>query len=116
MYVRWKRRAQKKTSRWNPDPQLLAAYLVESRRVDGKPRQRVVAYLGSIGEGFLGEAGPRAYFWRQANSRLDALALSPPARATVESALLQVVRRPSADELNDASSHLRELEALRLRP
>ncbi len=27
---------------------LLAAYLVESKRIDGKPRQRIIAYLGSI--------------------------------------------------------------------
>jgi hypothetical protein len=45
--------------------------LVESVRVDGKPRQRHIAYLGSIASDSLGSPAPR--FWYDVTSKLKRL-------------------------------------------
>ena len=62
MYVRWKKRERSRRGWHTEPPQLLTAVLVESRRVDGKPRQRTVAYLGSIRSDYLDDATFRFYF------------------------------------------------------
>ena len=50
MYIRWERRRHADYTKYGSPPpgHTLIARLVESRRVDGKPRQRHVAYLGGI--------------------------------------------------------------------
>lgn len=75
MYVRWKRRQgpRGRALQWT-------ALLVKSERVGGKPRQRVVGYLGSItendmGAGSLGLAVRRIHFWARAAPRLVQLVL-----------------------------------------
>ena len=56
MYVRWKRRKGTKTLRFEYEPRdTWSAVLVENKRVNGKPCQRVVKYLGSIREEFRSE-------------------------------------------------------------
>src|SRR5262245_31733821 len=58
MYVRWKRRVRahkpKRVGYWTRDPApphvTRAAQLVEMRRINGQPRQRVVAHLATIDE------------------------------------------------------------------
>ena len=109
-YVRWQRK--KRVDHWKLGP-LLCAVLVESRRVDGEPRQRTVAYLGSIRESFIdeGEMAHRA-LWQHADERLDELALDPEARAKVEAAVDSRVRRvtPENQAEFDAARALRELE------
>ena len=72
---------------------LLTAVLVECRRVDGNPRQRVVAYLGGIREAYVDER-ERAHrtFWRGVDERLDALGLDPETRARVEASVESRVR------------------------
>jgi len=47
MFIRIKRRRLKSSDDEKPDFSL-RVYLVENRRVKGSPRQRVIAYLGSI--------------------------------------------------------------------
>jgi len=120
VYVRWKRRRLKKANSYNPDPHLLAASLVESRRVDGEPRQRTVAYLGSIGERFIELPWERGRFWRQVGLRLDALDLPQAERGAIEEAVARVVARPTPDEEQEAKremgERLRTLESVRSRP
>jgi hypothetical protein len=111
MYVRWKRRPLKKSNSYDPDPQQLTAYLVESRRVDGKPRQRTVAYLGSIRERFLSEPGRRRWFWREIAPRLDALALPHIEREAIETTVARIVARLTEDEEAQIGERLRGLEA-----
>ena len=113
MYVRWQRRTRKQLS-WHHNhasPVLLTASLVESRPIDGKPRQHTVAYLGSIRERFLGEPGERRWFWRKVAPRLDALALSPDEREMIEASVARMVTRPTAEEEAESGARLRELEA-----
>src|SRR2546423_7050610 len=67
MFVRWKKR---KSIDKHPDHQIYkagemtySAELVESMRINGKPRQRVVALLGSIKQSELASVTSRYYFW-----------------------------------------------------
>ena len=91
VFVRWQRK--QRVDRYNRGP-LLCAVLVKSRRVDGEPRQRTVAYLGGIRESFIDEREKEhRAFWRHADERLDELALDPEARAKVEAAIDSRVRR-----------------------
>jgi hypothetical protein len=87
MYVRWQRRPHKDTT----------AVLVESIRVNGKPRQRHIAYLGSFGRWLLEphNVDRRAQWWRNVTSKLDALGkrVSPDDRRKIEAALTKAVPR-----------------------
>ena len=98
MYVRWQRK--QRADRDNLGP-LLCAELVESRRVDGAPRQRTVAYLGGIREGSIdSKLGRHVKFWGDVTERLDKLGgdLAPGVREKVEEALAKRVRRVTAAE------------------
>lgn len=82
------------------------AYLVETRRVDGAPRQRVVAYLGTIGGQYLRtdyygypHTAAWARFWHGVDAKLDALGVSGEERARHEAKLADVVPRPDPDIL-----------------
>jgi hypothetical protein len=95
-FVRWGRPDEVRERRTGEF--LLIAHLVRSERRDGKPRQKVVGYLGSIRE----EAeyvGHRKHFWEHADKRLDALALEAEERRRIEAALLARVPRPTAGEV-----------------
>ena len=91
MYVRWQSRGRVRRGKSSP---LLTAVLVESRRVDGDPRQRTIAYLGGIREAYVDvrEWEHRA-FWRGVDERLDALGLDPEVRARVEASVEARVRQ-----------------------
>lgn len=111
MFVRWKRTKRlkrrgitvKETGRV-----ALVAMLVRSERREGKPRQTVVAYLGSIGTDRLGDAYPRRWFWEKCDARLAVLALEPADRARIELAINAVIPRPSPEEIKDAEQELAE--------
>ena len=97
MFVRWQRRSRKRYGR----SRLLTAVLVECRRVDGKPRQRTVAYLGGIREKFIGQnVWQHDRFWSRVNARLDELALDPATRANIEASIAARVPRVT-DENRD---------------
>ena len=94
MYVKWQRRSRKRGG----DYPLLTAVLVESRRVDGKPRQNHVAYLASIRERSIGEPG-RAHdgFWASVEANLDALELDNETRMKIEASIAERVPRMTAE-------------------
>ena len=67
--MRWKKRKSVDT---RPDHQIYkageltySAELVESYRLNGKPRQRVIAFLGSIKQSELASITSRYYFWHR---------------------------------------------------
>ena len=102
MYVRWqiKRRSEKPLNVWGSD--LLTATLVESRRVNGKPRQRVIAYLGSIREKCAQtpeHVNHQLGFWNSVGAKLDGLAnqITPDERARIEAKLAARVRIPTPE-------------------
>ena len=97
MYVRWQRRLRKKCG----GSPLLTAALVENRRVDGKPRQRVMAYLAGIRERFIGEREKEhRQFWRKIDERLDDLGLDPATRTRIEGSI--EARVPRVTDENQA--------------
>jgi hypothetical protein len=113
MFVRWKRRERvsRKAHRWKTTgPRyrgkeaqgtgkfLLVAVLVRSERRNGRPRQKTLAYLGSIAEDHLADYWPRRWFWESADRGLGALGLDDDDRQKVEAALQARVRRPTAEE------------------
>jgi hypothetical protein len=108
MYLRWKRRKLRRTWEWADGwaPHRLEAAIVASRRVEGKPRQELIAHLGSIREDAVGDVEVRVGFWEAAERRLAALALPDGERARIEAALDDRVRRPT-DEERGAVSELR---------
>ena len=100
MFVRWKRRPA-------AGGVLLSAVLVSSRRVDGRPRQRIVGYLGSVRDVHLADSRRRERFWRGADARLEGLGLAPAERRAVEARLLATVPRPTAAELAATDTEFR---------
>ncbi len=90
MYVKWKKRTMTRTNRYRGrfsiGAHALSASLVECRRVDGKPRQRFLAYLGTIevwddvgaGDIAIGTGGCAKWpavvmFWQGVCRQLDTL-------------------------------------------
>ena len=100
MYLRWKRRELRRTWERNDGwaPHRLEAAVVSSRRIEGTPRQEVVAYLGSIREEDTGDVVARAAFWETAGPRIAGLGLPDDERARVEAAIEDRVPRPDDDE------------------
>jgi hypothetical protein len=109
MYVRWKKRPLTRTQRCQGSHQTgahaLTGVVVESRRVNGRPRQRFVAYLGTItvwdngwGEVAI-ETGGRAFrfeitgFWDRLSRKLDSIE-APLDRDAVEAMVAANVPRP----------------------
>jgi hypothetical protein len=116
MFVRWKTREHWRTKFvWRRhrntdeiycvgktkeyDGKSSSAVLVCSERVNGKPRQRIVCYLGHIKEKSLDSKARQLYFWEGIDRHLDALSLSPAERQRIEEQLREVVPRPSPEEV-----------------
>jgi hypothetical protein len=96
MFVRW---AVRKRVRRGGSP-LLTASLVESRRIDGKPRHRFVGYLGSIRVDYIDNPISvlhRARFWDWAEATLDDLNLPADVRARIEATLESRVPRETEE-------------------
>lgn len=78
---------------------LLYCVLVESQRVDGLPRQKVICYLGSLDEGDREKLWLRVDFWDGVEAKLDQLNLFPRERAKIEHSIGLIVERVPADEV-----------------
>lgn len=111
MFVRWKNRACKDWGAWHGRvDRTFSAYLVKSVRVNGKPRQKVVAFLASVREFALdcpwtsGEEKARrnrtarALFWEQVEARLTHVVLTEKDRQHLVASLTQVVPQLTAEE------------------
>jgi hypothetical protein len=84
--------------------------LVESVRVDGKPRQRFVAHLAHIDTPLMSEALHQGLFWRDVEKRFNELALDEDARGKVRQKLLETVPLPDAAKAAVESARLAGLE------
>lgn len=109
MFVRWKKAPLKKKPSGGV---LLYASLVESVRIDGKPRQRTVAYLGSIPEADTLPGGRGVMvrvFWRDVRKRLAGLGLD---EAAAEGILRKLAERVPVPQGRDTTAEeLRAAEA-----
>ncbi len=126
MFVKW----QKRRSTWNDEDKdtywqglagdLLMASVVESKRVDGKPRHKLITYLGSIRENFA-QADSRNVvrqddFWLRVSRNLEKAGnrITKEDRAKIEAALAKRVERPSQAEVDQLLANARkEFKALR---
>ena len=97
MYARWKRRALKRVGD-GPPAYRLDLVLVESRRVDGRPRQRFVAHLSTIREDRAGDVRQRTWFWQALDAKLDGLGITGDARARIEGIAASRVAPPTPEE------------------
>jgi hypothetical protein len=83
----------------------LSVILAETKRVDGRPRQRHIAYLGGIAEQQISDLVSRCYFWdsvRAAFNKLDNQ-IAPADRQRFEIAIAKRVPRPSAKAYETAA-------------
>jgi hypothetical protein len=111
MYVRWKRRKLRKglgRKREEDAGHARSAVLVESHRVNGQPRQKFVAHLGSIHERFIGTPLHHRLFWIDVHAKFKRLELDHDQRVAIEQAVERVVPRNNDD--GSESEALRELE------
>src|SRR5262245_7554279 len=90
MFIRWKRRQLRRNA-----GVALEAVLVQSVRVNGLPRQRLVRYLGSIRVHERWTAASVHAFWQGIDARLTALALDPVERQVLEQQLARVICPPT---------------------
>ena len=105
MFIRWQSRERQKPE-FGPDgiPDVgWTVVLAESCRVDGKPRQRHIAYLASITESAIKIDPQRCYFWDRVTRALNRLGnqVSDDDRAKIEEAIALKVPRPSLSEYKD---------------
>ena len=74
MFVRFKKRSLTQKCYHQEDPgYVLYAVLVESYRVEGKPRLRFVKHLASIRESALDSHLRRGMFWDRVTSKLEGI-------------------------------------------
>ena len=118
MFVKW----QKRRSTWQDDDQdtywqslsgdLLMASVVESKRVDGKPRHQLITYLGSIREKHAqgGKAVRQDDFWQHVSKKLNQASnrITREDRAKIEAALAQRVERPAQAEVDQLLAESRK--------
>jgi hypothetical protein len=101
MFVRWQSRG-KSNSDYSGDS--WSAILVESKRINGKPQQRHVAYLGGISAEKLKVDAQRCYFWDKVTERLNKLGEQIAAdRSKIEAAISIKVPRPTDAEYKAAA-------------
>jgi hypothetical protein len=72
MYVRWKKRISHAKKSWIREDHgaTLSAELVESVRIDGKPRQKVIAFIHSIRDTEVSSLTSRYYFWYEVTKKM----------------------------------------------
>ncbi len=87
MFVRWQQDRSQAVNPWhrdhNDDRARLKTILVESVRVNGKPRQKHIAFLGSTTIDSIGNPSPR--FWYDVTTRLNRLVSVREVRESFES-------------------------------
>ena len=109
MFVRWKYRPARRVKSWSvPDERIRYAVLVESRRVEGKPRQRVIRHLAAIRDGDLRHPMTVDRFWTQVDGHLGELGIHGAARLAMEATIAERVSRPDPEAL---AEHRRSFEA-----
>jgi hypothetical protein len=118
MFVRWQQyrsKAQKSWVReWKDGHSRIKAILLESVRIDGKPRQRHIAFLGSIGKAVTNRKEHRPHFWADIRQRLDHLGnrITADDRAKIEAALAKRVPPLTASEQAEWETEQRRLARL----
>jgi hypothetical protein len=109
MFIKWSRRSRAYTGwthRHNEPHRTVIAQLVESRRVNGKSKQRIAAHLGTCREP-VGEIRHRLWFYAACDEKLARLGLSDD--ANIAARLAARIPRPTPEEM---TKYNREADAL----
>lgn len=122
MYIRWKEKPRE--PQWGYDEHhlwrrggaghkamLYSAYLAESRRINGKPRQRTT-YLASIRDTQVDHPYHRLRFWQAVQTKMQVLGLSPEQQQLIKKRLLERIPDVSQEQLEEAD---RRMEAMTTR-
>lgn len=122
MFIRWKRRKKaepkpgRRPRRRREGGDTLSCVVVESRRVNGSPRQRVVCYLGGFNEIHREKLWLRVDFWDVVRRKLDQLPLGRRERAKIEQSIDRVVPRvpdqEAAEFKKERQKYLQQREEL----
>jgi hypothetical protein len=97
LFVRWTHRpSHPRRLASPPNERVLYAALMESQRVDGKARQRVVRCLAAIRGGRLVYPMSTAQFWRDADCTLTDLGVDNDERQGIEARIAATIPRPGA--------------------
>jgi len=116
MFIRWNRRKRTKTGWRRKEGDYLTAVLVESVRVNGSPRQKIIKCLGSIGEDALGKVYRRDNFWETVERNLSTLELTEEMKDKIIVSLKKTVPKPSDKEVKkDREESVRRLEEIHKR-
>lgn len=92
MFIKWRHEwTRESTTRWY-------AYLAESKRISGKPRQKVITYLASIEQEEDGKWIRRDTFWYDVLCALMLADLHPDVCHSTLSGVGKRVPKPSYDE------------------
>lgn len=103
MFARWKRRPLKRAGKDGcQTDEALYAVLVRSVRVRGKPRQKVVKYLGSIRRSEIGNPEERMNFWLTIERELKDIKVEEGPYKKIINTLSKVVPLPTEREVADA--------------
>jgi len=109
MYIRWNRTKRSKKHNQNKGD-LISAVLVESTRIGGKPRQRVISYLGSSCEN-LSYITIRWYFWQQVEKKLAGLELPEDDRNRIIQSIEKRFPKTTDEEMENEGKRLDEIIA-----
>jgi hypothetical protein len=116
MYLRWKKKFRIRRHLDEQNKITLCAVLVESQREDGKIKQTVIKYLGSIRHEHIQFSSRRHRFWRMVMQNLSPLQIPEKNMHTILSKLQDVVPKPADDDdISERSSLVRELLRSRTR-
>lgn len=86
---------------------LYTAYLVESKRIDGKPRQRTI-YLASIRDTQIENPHQRLQFWQSVQKKIQALCLAQEQLHTIKAQLLQRIPDVTKEQIEEAEKKWEE--------
>lgn len=127
MFVRWKKRPATKTrlrhvrradGLWDVRRITTAtgavnsyAYLIQSVRTDGKPRQKTVAYLGCFSTICPDSWYRQSHFWKTAEDAIARLGLDPEVAASIRAELTKIVPVPFEESKRATLGELANIEA-----
>ena len=113
MYVRWNKRKRTKAG-WNKKEGLyLSAVLVEGYREGDKTRQKIIKYLGSIGEERIIRVWRRRDFWETVEKNLSLVEMSDDERLKIIAHIEKAVPRPTASDIEaDHQNNLRAMKEI----
>lgn len=101
MFARWKkRRLKRREANDSIEGAVRSAVLVRAIRINGKPRQKIVQYLGSIRDSQIEESRCRVRFWFEVERKLKGLEIADELYNKVLITLSMVVPLPTVEEVN----------------